>query len=494
MSVKLSKLQAPTIRDRLRHNVLPSDSERSTIMESLVVAREQLRKDWALDAVERTALRSYISEYSSLLAPIRRLTHDILEKVFAGPEISQMIRIGSLTPALVVGRDPYLLASICHYWMCVALQTHELWSKFAINACGDDYALSKLRTCLERSGTLPLSIDLTLPAIAFGGYASQLVHNRDILDALMSNAERWGHLRISMRKENVAVLAPVHGRLHRLQELSFNFDVPLGTPSGPSTAFSVAPKLRIVRFEVLRRIDEIHVLPFHQIKTVEFSTASSSVYCDALSKFPNVQDLVVTNSRSGPAQYPQLHATLKKITLGRGDGYQPDAMAVFHRLTAPNLEEIHFFDYIWDSTSITEFLTRSACSLQILSLESVRVRAGELLAVLRHTPTLHTLELRDSIPNSLTDILISALLPVVGPETLLPALKNIIFVGTYLFSTTIILRMLEERAASLHFVNLVLINRQVGPADRARFAALRRASPGVWRLSCLTEERETFVF
>ncbi|KAJ7983314.1 hypothetical protein DFH06DRAFT_1441209 [Mycena polygramma] len=245
-----------------------------------------------------------------------------------------------------------------------------------------------------------------------------------------------------MPNENIRLLAPVHGRLHQLQELSFRSDVPLGTPNRALNAFEVAPELRIVRFDFLGSIDEIHVLPFRQIQTVEFSTAGSSFCCDALLQFPNVQELVVTDCRGGSAQHPQLQVTLKKITLGRDDGNQLNTMAVIRRLTAPNLEELHFYDYIWDATSITESLTRSACSLKILFLKNVR---------------------------------------------------NTVFVGTYLFSTNILLRMLEGRAASLRFVNLVFTSRQVAAADRARFAALRTASPGIWRPSCLTEAREPAV-
>ncbi|KAJ6513624.1 hypothetical protein C8R47DRAFT_616471 [Mycena vitilis] len=210
MAVKLFELQAPTIRDRLRHNILPSDEERGEMQDSLAVARQRLAEIHGIDApVEGIALREYISEYSSLLAPIRLLTHDILENVFADPEISQMIRIGRITPTLVVERNPYLLASVSHYWMCVALQTPELWSKFAINACGDGQALSQLRACLERSGTLPLSIELTLPGI-IPDFPSL---NKDILNDLVFNAERWGRIWIMMPKDNIRLLAQVHGTL-----------------------------------------------------------------------------------------------------------------------------------------------------------------------------------------------------------------------------------------------------------------------------------------
>ncbi|KAJ7983308.1 hypothetical protein DFH06DRAFT_1172920 [Mycena polygramma] len=218
-------------------------------MESLVVARQKLRNRATGASVERTALRNYISDYSSLLAPIRRLTHDMLERVFADPEISQMIRIGRIAPPRVAGCNPYILASVSYYWMCVALQSHELWSKFAINACGDGYALSQMRACLQRSGALPLSIDLTLSAIDFGSSPSRPgcfltgpcrniptyvggPFDGDILKELMFNAERWSQLWITMPKENIALLAPVHGRLHKLQEITFHFDVAgLGNPA-----------------------------------------------------------------------------------------------------------------------------------------------------------------------------------------------------------------------------------------------------------------------
>ncbi|KAJ6513625.1 hypothetical protein C8R47DRAFT_1064342 [Mycena vitilis] len=283
----------------------------------------------------------------------------------------------------------------------------------------------------------------------------------------------------------------VHGRLHQLQELSFRSDVPHAAPwtNSALNAFELAPRLGVVRFNGSRNIDEIYALPFRQIKTVEFSITGSIFCCDALLKFPNIQELVITDCREGSAHHPQLQSTLKKITLRREDGNQLKAMAVIRCLTAPKLEELHFHDHAWDTTSITEFLTRSACSLKILFIENVRVRAGELLDLLRHAPTLHTLELLDSIPNSLTDILISALTPVAGSEPLLPALKNIVFVGTYLFSTNGILRMLEGRAASLRSVTLVLPDRQLSAADRARFANLCSASVGVWWLRCLDEER-----
>ncbi|KAJ7983296.1 hypothetical protein DFH06DRAFT_1467123 [Mycena polygramma] len=496
MSVKLFELQGPTIRDRLRHNILPSDEGRSAIMESLVVAQQRLAEIHGIDvSVEGITLCEYISEYSSLLAPIRRLTHDILENIFADPEISQMIRIGRTTPSLVVGRNPYVLASVSHYWMCVSLQTPELWSKFYIHACTNDRALNQLRVCLERSGTVPLSIDLTLPRVLrSGGFTS---FNGEILNELMAYAERWGRLRVSMTNENIALLAPVHGRLHQLKEIIFDIRVK-GTkaPGGPSNIFEVAPELRIAGLACFYIGDEFPILPFGQIEKVVFSGADN-ICCATLSKFSNVQELVVAYSQTrelppGTPLAPQLHLTLKKIALGQSsaNGDCRNAMDVLDRLTAPNLEELHVTDKVWEAASIEHFLTRSDCSLQILVLKTVRVRAGELLAVLRQTPTLRTLALRDSTPNSLTDILISALTPTNASQMLLRALNDLTIVGTYLFSTNGILRMLEGRAASLHVVDLVLPDRPVGTADRARFAALCSASIGVWWLRCLDEERK----
>ncbi|KAJ7677692.1 hypothetical protein DFH06DRAFT_1166937 [Mycena polygramma] len=155
-------------------------------------------------------------------------------------------------------------------------------------------------------------------------------------------------------------------------------------------------------------------------------------------------------------------------------------MDELRRLSAPNLAELHIVDHtFWDSTSIANFLMSSACALQKLVLRNVEVSAGSIGAVLRYVPTIHTLEVRDSRPNSLDD----GLLVVIA---LLPGLTTMNFVGEYFFSTDTLLRMLQMRATTLRSVDLVL-TRQVDAAHRAQFAALRPASIVLWRLRCLDE-------
>ncbi|KAJ7677693.1 hypothetical protein DFH06DRAFT_558797 [Mycena polygramma] len=292
----LLTLQAPDIRERLRHNILPSDMERSALMVSLAAGRQRMAEIQANQPtpdpfdLEEITLRQYISELSSLLAPIRRLTHGVLGHIFADPDLCQRITIGR-TARPVAGCDPYALTSVSHYWMCVAFQTPELWSNFYITACGGSRALRELRMCLQRSGALALSIYLDLPLLEARG------DTVDILEELMLNAERWG--RLEMPLKGIAMLAPVHGRVHRLQEVSFHRSHSLAALRGSLDVFEVAPQLRIARFEGLRHIGDLPTLPFRQIEKVTFANSESIISCDALSKLPNVVELDIARSQLG---------------------------------------------------------------------------------------------------------------------------------------------------------------------------------------------------
>ncbi|KAJ7689327.1 hypothetical protein B0H17DRAFT_1202439 [Mycena rosella] len=142
----------------------------------------------------------------------------------------------------------------------------------------------------------------------------------------------------------------------------------------------------------------------------------------------------------------------------------------------------------WNGPSIVLFLKYSACDLRELVLRHTRVRAGELVVILRLTPALEDLVLTELAPTSITDVVVRALTPFPGSEPALPVLKRIVFAGVYLFSTDALLRMLESRTPSLAVVDLVFPDRQVGPVDGARFAVLQRSTEYL-TLRCLDEQR-----
>ncbi|KAJ7176944.1 hypothetical protein C8R46DRAFT_1213516 [Mycena filopes] len=120
-------------------------------------------------------------------------------------------------------------------------------------------------------------------------------------------------------------------------------------------------------------------------------------------------------------------------------------------LTTPNLERLHLVDCpLWEAPLILPFITRSACPLRELALQNTKLRVGELLALLRLTPTLETLILTRLFPNSITDTLMGPLTPAPNnADLLLPMLERVVIAGTYLFTTNALLNMLERRSPRL---------------------------------------------
>ncbi|KAJ6468058.1 hypothetical protein DFH09DRAFT_1094711 [Mycena vulgaris] len=244
-SMEQSNSRKLTLRDYIRHNILPSDGERKSIIDAVNAARKRLSEIRATPRsaahnAEETTLRQYIADYSSLVAPVRLLSHDILETIFLAPEIHGVVAIGEVEPSSVVGRhNPQILASVSHYWRCVALDTPRLWSSFSVNGCRGAYSLRHLLRCLERSKGAPLSITLDL--------ASGLPPNQEILDAIMAHAERWIDFSImSPPYQYLHLFAPVRGRLHRLERISFSFSEGLNKFADGEyrDAFEDAPNLR----------------------------------------------------------------------------------------------------------------------------------------------------------------------------------------------------------------------------------------------------------
>jgi hypothetical protein len=165
------------------------------------------------------------------------------------------------------------------------------------------------------------------------------------------------------------------------------------------------------------------------------------------------------------------------------------AMDLLYHLSTPNLAEFRLMDCgAWDAAGILPFIWRTASSLRTLVLKNTRVRAGELLDLLRATPAIDTLVLSELIPNSITNLVMEALTPQPGGQVALPALTRLTISVVYLFSTNTLLLILEGRTSSFVVVDIALHRREVHRADFVHFAALRTAFEFL-SLRCLDEAR-----
>ncbi|KAJ7176938.1 hypothetical protein C8R46DRAFT_1246131 [Mycena filopes] len=482
-----------TIRHRLRYNILPTDEERKSIADSVSIARDRLvaiRTELASahDASEDKALSAYISEYSSLVAPIRRLNDDVLALVFPVALRSDLVVRLPLQEDSV-HRHPMTLTSISHYWRCVAMQTPEIWSTISVSCWRSPRGY--LRECLRNSKDHRLSLHLDL---------SLRPPNMDIMNELIMHAERWVALKLNVKDtEHLHSLDSVRGRLCRLRQIAFRFDSISSPPQVMFHGFVIAPQLRSIQVHLLRRLRCIPPLPFHQITKVAFVNSDRTAVWKALQLFINASRVDLSESLDGQfhgplapaAPDPHLNVVVIELRIRDDGSTERGSMAMLDTLTIPNLERLHLVDcLVWQGPSILPFVTRSGCSLRELVLQDTRARVGELLALLRLTPTLETLVLTQLLPNCITDALIGPLTPATNnANLLLPVLERVTIAGTYLFGTTALLNMLERRSPRLVNVNIVLADREIGAPDRARFAALRTALTKISRLVCLDETR-----
>ncbi|KAJ7253527.1 hypothetical protein C8J57DRAFT_1348365 [Mycena rebaudengoi] len=202
--------------DILNTNTVPSDEECQRIRHFLVEPRREAsdltdqiaRMQKSLEDLtrKRDVLNEFIDVHLALVSPVRRLPVDIVRSIF-------LAALPTTRNAAISGDEPpLLLCRICQAWRDLALSTPRLWARLHIVAPpSDSHLVQTVRdmvdTWLSRSGTLPLSISLTLSKTA-----SQETDVSDLFQTLIRHSLRWKHLRISLPSyrslEPLAALSP----------------------------------------------------------------------------------------------------------------------------------------------------------------------------------------------------------------------------------------------------------------------------------------------
>ncbi|KAJ6551221.1 hypothetical protein B0H19DRAFT_164454 [Mycena capillaripes] len=207
----LFEIQKPNIRDRLRYNILPLETERKAVNDSLSVARLRLAEIQASRSSdnhgqeeEQVTLCHYIANYSSLLAPIRRLSDDILRIIFLDPDIHNFRKMGMSPPASMVNvYKPNAIAAVSHQWKTLVWGTPKFWASFHATFWRSRYSVERVRLCLERSKNAPLSMSFAW--MRSPKDSDPLLHN-DALEAILDHAERWAHVLLPLHPQFLSLL------------------------------------------------------------------------------------------------------------------------------------------------------------------------------------------------------------------------------------------------------------------------------------------------
>ncbi|KAJ7253501.1 hypothetical protein C8J57DRAFT_1722395 [Mycena rebaudengoi] len=392
----------------LNTNVIPNDAECQQIRDFLVdprreaaqLAEQIARMQKLLEdlARKRDDLAEFIDAHLALVSPARRLPDDVVREIF----------VASLPKnrncAISAKDSSLLLCTICQPWRNLALSTPRMWASIHIVAPSNDKTERMINTVhawLARSGTLPLSISLTVSQSTWPHPDAS-----SLLTALIRcSSLRWKSIRFilpldqleplsSLSPEDVPVLekAVVVGfegesADHTIMSPRLAFMQTTSLSSASLNAHFISPKTPI-RLEFLRHLS-FEVVGVPQSYIAAQSTLDILRRCALL----ETCTIVTLGDLDGPSTLPCRMDHLRHLCV-RVRSAGPH---FFEALVLPNLRcleyngppELHFLP-----------LLTSAQSVECLVLTSSASTAA-LLAVLRLTPMLEELDL-SSEPTTLS--------------------------------------------------------------------------------------------
>ena len=469
----LEQLDSP-FAHLLGTNYIPTNSETRQILNLLSQPLSELsRLDTEIDRLQaiiddlyeqRDKVKKFVDAHRALLSPARRLPPEIVGEIF--------VRCLPTThnPAKSTTEAPLLLGRICSVWRNISLFTPRLWSSMHL-VVPTHYDSAKinpiiqlrceaLKEWLGRSGTLPLSISLTIPN---NGYSAD-ISATPLFESLIQFSHRWNiiDLRVPyglleplnvLTKDDVPCLEAI-----KIDDI-FNWDG--GTlPQWHFSIFGTAPRLHRVSFVHFQ--GDPHNLPLPWARLTELSietdqNPSSLNSCEALATLkqcPNLQSCTLDIRPSIPRNITATPELVKLLALHtfRLRVYPEnldDLTAVFDHLFTPSLIGLAVtvfinYDFISSPAQHVPFrslLTRSSCPLESLTLSQNPISPEALIECLHLVPALTTLFVTDCIsmwppphngvPETLPPILNNELLRVLTPtnpessDCLVPHLKSV---------------------------------------------------------------------
>ncbi|KAK7051994.1 hypothetical protein R3P38DRAFT_2858010 [Favolaschia claudopus] len=500
--MELFKIQAPSLSERLRHNILPLDVEKKTIRSSIDIARSRvaaLQGQAAL--VEIEALSEYVTQYLSLLAPLRRLPVDILRRIFLDPVVHEKKSRQIDRHSILLHYRPNSLGAVCYHWRCVSLEIAPLWSSLVVFLNQPDrYTIDGLRVALQRSQKAPLHLAFR-PVLS----SSWSTLDTEMMQEVCSHSERWVSVDMSSNRELLRWLSSAENRLDSLQTLRILYTESFSTDRGPCKVFAHAPKLRTLRLIQHLRYSPsaAPILPWSQFTQLCIDTGWDKLgYHYVLSQAQNVHELFA--SIGGVPHSAPLQATLHllhKLHVHHKDRPSlENELNLLNHLTAPAMKELFVSSCKLDnltSLTIQSFLSRSSARLQSLALHDTPIRAADLVSLLRMVPTVQRLTLAKLLPNAVTNRVVQSLTASAfsAEEILLPKMASFVVDGGYLFTPDALFSMLESRLAStnalsqLKALTIILPTLAISASRLESFANTAKQVLQSFRFLCSDETR-----
>ncbi|KAJ7455283.1 hypothetical protein B0H11DRAFT_250597 [Mycena galericulata] len=350
-------------------------------------------------SMEHDETHSVLEAHRALLSPIRRIPPEVLGEIF----IHCLPKDTYIEAS--VAHCPLLLTQISSNWRSVALATPALWTSIAANLSVTSCLpkLSLITAWITRSGSCPLSFYIA-ESIQKDYYEPDMITSASILELYAPHYNRWQNVRLEYQDWRIDTgfsKLPCGAPPQSLESLHLARDFWRPNEQAQLSLMLSAPRLRNCTWISNTDLGTFHA-PFPQLGRLFLERPLiAEDFMNILSEGVNLsacQFFVLASSASslGPPTIPQiLRHNLRSLDLtadlfGR----------LFAQLELPRLTEISVrrFDIVphhvpvWPHKEFMSLLTRSKCSLELLSLSDMDIAPADMVDCLRHTsPSLEKL-------------------------------------------------------------------------------------------------------
>ncbi|KAK0470493.1 hypothetical protein IW261DRAFT_1003816 [Armillaria novae-zelandiae] len=373
------------VSDILRATRPLIDTDRDLIFPNIEDLRRQVsvydtllnRIDEIRSEVQRRhdAVHKAMMEYSSSIAPIRRLPVDVLRSVFREIQISRWGAIGWSQTSLDFSQGPWTLSHVCGAWRDVILSYPQLWSHIVlrfgstVRVVNSKKAHSRILIPLEvmilRSKQCPLDIVFRLDF----GYDQDMAEK--IFPVILGESRRWRTSELLIPSCILRKLEVVRGKIPCLESLTLRSLDTL--QSGPSmlaedirSLFADAPCLRNIALHGTYGLGDL-IFPLHITRL----TTSN----EAVSNLGIYQSLVECHLEIARRPGGNLDISLPRhIFLPNVRRLLVPSLRILGHFFLPSLHDLTFTHNLADIRGsievVNDFLYRSQCSLTRLAFSS----------------------------------------------------------------------------------------------------------------------------
>jgi hypothetical protein len=314
--------------------------------------------------------------------PMSRLPAELLAQVF------EHCLSGDAFLVPVSSQAPLLLAHTCSRWRAVALSTPSLWSTLQIIYKDPTLDVPMTSDWLQRSGSLPLSISIS---IDFNEQPAQ-----EILDVICAHSLRWSHVRFEFRGlycPPMYSLVLAENNTPLLHAFEFDArDISSANITPIISLLNSAPELREVTWvDDLADTQRLMELPLSRLTLLSITMSHGTLdYLELLDKCYNLEHVRITRPRPGDTRPPREPLVLSKLT-SLNIAY--DLTAILDSLVLPALKHVRIHTEgqtcrdtrrsinaggetsegagsgTWSPVSFLSLIERSSCTIESLWLD-----------------------------------------------------------------------------------------------------------------------------